>query len=304
MKMRFRHILALLFLLVQVFCLSAQEGASVDADLDRYEVLCGMCMDLRTRVSAGEQVSRSEAQAFINRFLSLNRELKAKEAEMNPSQRRRFVSIGQWFSTGVKPQEHLPVAEVAPFMHNERIRSLSCIDGPMIPDVSDLASVVEPAVPDRSDLDVFLLAELSVPSMSYGIRAGLMVSRFGGYASFRSDFRPSDCEYSCMSDGAMPGGGMFWPSGSTRASAMCVNAGLLVQTLSWLTAYAGAGYGRCSNMWQDVDGKWAQVSDISYKGLSAEAGLILTWKMLGVSAGLSSISFKTLDFSFGLGIRF
>ena len=63
-----------------------------------------MCMDLRTRVSAGEQVSRSEAQTFINRFLALNRDIKAREQEMNPSQRRRFASIGQWFSTGVNPQ--------------------------------------------------------------------------------------------------------------------------------------------------------------------------------------------------------
>lgn len=304
MKIYIRHILVLLFLLVRSFSLSGQENAALDAELDRYDMLCGMCMDLRTRISEGEPVSRNEAQAFINRFLALNRDLKAREQEMNPYQRRRFASIGQWFSTGVKPKEHLPLVKVLPFVANEKITSLPKNDAPVFPDIEEVLPVVDDIVDSRQDLDLILLAELSTPSMSYGIRAGLMVSRFGGYASFRSDFRPSDCEYSCMSDGSMQGGGMFWPGGSSRSSSMCVNAGLLVQTATWLTAYAGAGYGRTSNMWQDMDGKWAQVSDLSFRGMSAEAGVILTWKMLAVSAGLSSISFKTLDFTFGLGIVF
>ena len=174
----------------------------------------------------------------------------------------------------------------------------------MLPDIPEPSSAAGPAGQDGHDLDILLLAEFSVPSMSYGIRAGIMGPCFGGYASFRSGFRPSDFDYACLSDGTMPDGGTFWPGVSARTSAMSVYAGLLVQTVPWLTAYAGAGYGRTSQMWQDVDGRWAQVSDLSFEGPSAEAGAILTWKMLAFSAGFSTVSFKTLDFAIGLGLRF
>ncbi len=304
MKIYIRHILVLLFLLVRSFSLSGQENAALDAELDRYDMLCGMCMDLRTRISEGEPVSRNEAQAFINRFLALNRDLKAREQEMNPYQRRRFASIGQWFSTGVKPKEHLPLVKVLPFVANEKITSLPKNDAPVFPDIEEVLPVVDDIVDARQDLDLILLAELSTPSMSYGIRAGLMVSRFGGYTSFRSDFRPDEYSYTCMSDGSLQGGGVFWSGGESRSSSMAVHGGLLVRTTPWLTAYVGAGYGRTSQMWQDIGGKWAQVSDISFQGLSAEAGAILTWKMLAFSAGLSTVSFKTVSFTFGLGVRF
>lgn len=301
MKMPFRYILTLIFLLVPFLVASAQDTASLDAELDRYEVLCGMCMDLRTRINEGESVSRSEAQAFINRFLSMNRTLKEKEAEMTAVQRKRFASIGQWFSTGVKPQLPLPVEPVEPFVYNGRIEVLSTNDGPMFPAAVPVVELPDTFGPDK---EIILLAEMAVPSMSYGLRAGLMKGRFGGYVSFRSDFRPDDYSYTCRSDGTLEGGGVFWSGGESRSSSLSVNAGLLMKVAPWLSGYVGAGYGRSSYMWQDLNFRWVQVSDISYRGLAAEAGVVLSFNDLVFSAGLSSVSFRTLDFTFGVGISF
>jgi hypothetical protein len=66
----------------------------------------------------------------------------------------------------VKPQEHLPVTQVVPFVCNERITSFSCNDGPLIPDIPQPVFNAEPAVPDSLDPDILLLAEFSAPSMS------------------------------------------------------------------------------------------------------------------------------------------
>ena len=77
----------------------------MDERLDMYEDLCGPCMELKSKVAAGEQVSREEAQSLIDRFLNMNKALKSHESEMSAAQQRRFASIGEWFTTGVRPEK-------------------------------------------------------------------------------------------------------------------------------------------------------------------------------------------------------
>lgn len=302
MKMRFRHILTILITFLMSLEAFAQEKAddSIDADLDIYEVLCGMCMDLRTRINEGETVSRSEAQAFINRFLAMNRELKEKEERMDARQRRRFVSVGQWFSTGVKPVEHLPVMNASLALY-DKLTALSSYGGILIPDMSAHGSVAGMAA--EPGLRTILLAEASAPMLSFGFRAGLMNDRFGGYVSLRSDFHKNEYAYTCNSDGKLPGSGMFWPGDDVRQSTFMANAGLLLAPAKWLTIYLGAGYGQSSFMWEDVRGNWAQVSDISFRGMSAEAGAVFAWKRLAFSAGISTVAMETCAFTFGIGVK-
>ena len=76
-----------------------------------------------------------------------------------------------------------------------------------------------------------------------------------------------------------------------------------MQIVDWLSVYAGAGYGRRTLAWQDIDGNWARVSDWSHKGLTIDAGLLLSWRNLAFSAGLVTLNFKTCIFSLGIGVR-
>lgn len=76
------------------------------------------------------------------------------------------------------------------------------------------------------------------------------------------------------------------------------------QAASWLTFYAGAGYGKRQLLWQDVDGGWAEVSDWSVKGLEMEAGAIFRWNRLAFSAGVSTVRFRTCSATVGVGFCF
>ena len=48
---------------------------------------------------------------------------------------------------------------------------------------------------------------------------------------------------------------------------------LCLLAASWLTFYAGAGYGKRQLLWQDVDGGWAGVSTVRFRTCSATVGV-------------------------------
>lgn len=279
--------------------LSAQE--TVGAELDRYESACEMCLNLKTRLAAGESVSKDEAKVTIDLFLAINRGLKEQEEQMTAFERRRFESIGEWFSTGVKPA--LPVllpAVVGPCLDLQCVTQYQSVLVSMsLPD--------EPVVPQKEtepDLLTYVLFEVDPFSMSYGARTVLTFGRFGGFVSYRSNFDGRVYEYECASSGAIPGGGMFWPSGNDCLCARMYTAGIAFECLPWLAVYAGGGYGERSLMWQDIDAGWAKVADWSQEGVAVDAGILVSWRMFAISAGASSIAFRTFATTVGLGLRF
>ena len=260
METLFRHIFCVAILLLVTFLAAGQER-SMDERLDMYEDLCGQCMDLKAKVGAGEEVSREEAQSLIDRFLNMNKALKSHESEMSAAQQRRFASIGEWFTTGVRSEK-------------------------------------------SKRGDVFLLASLAAPDIAYGLMAGYQHGRWGGYLAFRSNFTSCKTSYSCTSDGNLGNGSQICPSGNEKRSNLMVSGGVLAGATKWLTVYAGAGYGSRKLAWEDVAGNWAAVSDWSRAGFAAECGVIASWHRLTVSAGVSTISFRTASFTCGVGLRF
>ena len=281
METLFRHIFCVAILLFVTFLAAGQER-SMDERLDMYEDLCGQCMELKSKVAAGEQVSREEAQSLIDSFLNMNKALKSHEYEMSEAQQRRFASIGEWFTTGVRPEAVAGTVEVKEAVADIR------------PDVTGASK--------RGD--VFLLASLSAPEMAYGLMAGYQHGRWGGYLAFRSSFTSCKTSYSCASDGSLGNGSQMWPSGNEKRSNLMVGGGVLAGATKWLTVYAGAGYGFRKLAWEDVAGDWAAVSDWSRSGVAAECGVIASWRRLAVSAGVSTISFRTASFTCGVGVRF
>ncbi|MCQ2176320.1 MAG: hypothetical protein MJY41_00080 [Bacteroidales bacterium] len=82
------------------------------------------------------------------------------------------------------------------------------------------------------------------------------------------------------------------------------DTGLSSGPLLRLIAYAGAGYGEKTVFWQDIDGNWMDVSDVSVKGVAAETGCILHLGVFGISFGISSTGFKSAGLKAGLGLVF
>lgn len=299
--MPFKYIIAVLCSFV--VCASALAQSSLDELLNDYEQMCRKCLALRTRIDAGEQVSRDEAKATIDLFVAMNRKLKTLENEMTALQRQHFKDVGEWFTTGVQPVRPsvLPpvVCKIMPDLPVHSSENLL-----VVPD-SWMSEPVEKDYHIQSPpYRYIVLAEIAAPELAYGIRAGVMNRRFGGYVSFRSNFVGADAAYECSSDGRLPNGSTMWAGGAQRNENMAVTAGLLFNTASWLSLYAGAGYGSRQLFWQDIDGQWARVSDWSAKGLTVESGAIFRWNGIAFSAGVSSVGFRTLSGTFGIGYCF
>lgn len=295
------HIIALLLCVFKFQMVKAQE--SLDSELERYEQMCEVCLELKARMSRGEPISREEAKSTIDFFVTTNKRLKSKESEMTSAQRQRFRDVGQWFSTGIRPQVTY-IAEVLPIVECSFPSRLT---------VNDIAGILIP----QQDPDVFpsarlwkyrtdfiLLAEMSAPDLSYGLRAGVKGRTFGGYLAFRSNFVKASADYSCHSDGTLENGSTIWPGGAEKTTSFIASAGFLAQTTPWLILYAGAGYGNRQLLWQDIDGGWAQVSDWSVKGLEAETGAMFRWNRVAFSAGVSTVRFRTCSATVGIGFYF
>ena len=301
MKIPVRHIVTLFLCVFSFHMVKAQE--SLDSELERYEQMCEVCLELKARMARGEQISREEAKATIDFFVTTNRRLKSKEAEMTAMQRHRFRDVGEWFATGVRPPK--------PF-GAESLPDLDCRLPSRLP-VNEFAEIlipqqergVSPSVRLwKYKTDFIILAEMSAPDLSYGLRAGVKGVTFGGYLAFRSNFVKASADYTCHSDGTIENGSVFWPGGAERTASFTASAGFLAQAASWLTFYAGAGYGSRQLLWQDIDGGWAEVSDWSAKGLAMEAGAIFRWNRIAFSAGVSSVKFRTFSATAGVGFCF
>lgn len=83
-----------------------------------------------------------------------------------------------------------------------------------------------------------------------------------------------------------------------------LTAGAMFPVIKNLSFFAGVGAGKCSLSWMDMDGNWANVSNLSFRGIAAEAGITANWRLLAFSAGVTTVKFKTIQVNLGVGIRF
>ena len=263
-------------------------------------------MDIKSKAASGENVSRSLIKSLIDSFLAHNKTLKLQEQDMTAAQRHRFAAIGRWFATGERPE---PVPASLP-------QSDSLLPGPVVAVPFEMLEIdarrhvpgSDGAVPELQSNklrgDVYILAILAAPDMCYGLMVGYIPRRVGAYACFRSSFVSAKSSYSCNYDGVMSSGGSIWPSGQQRRSNLAVTAGALVGATDWLAFNAGLGYGYRRLAWEDIDGQWALVSDWSHSGVAAELGTIVSIRKVAISAGVSTVAFRTAAFTCGVGVRF
>ena len=303
MKRASRHIICLIHALLSAFCLNGQttDAAVSESDelLNRYELACELCLDLKNQVNEGVHVSRKDASDIIDRFVSLNTLIKSSSEDLNPVQRTRFEAISRWFSTGERPlvldhESLVRIMEVTALATSQNSIRIKVI--PTMPDVQ--------ADDGKTGLKTYVLASLSLPLPSYGAMVGIRYGRWGGYARLGSNFRSQDQAYTCLGNGTIEGGGSIWSGGSETRSEFKAGAGVLYGPADWFSIYAGMGYGRSELYWDDIDGNWVKVSDLSFKGPSLEAGVLASWKFLTLGAGVSTISFRRVSLDLCLGVSF
>ena len=298
------HIICFAIFLLSAFPVCAQErnADNLGDKLEQYESLCRTCLNLKQRIASGENVSRNEAKMHIDDFVAMNKELQSVEADMTVVQRLRFSAISSWFSTGVEPQET-----------DTALPQLSCnlAGNSLVATTGSHAAIAEvpsmqaglPAhryVEPRRNL--ILMSSFALPDFSCGLIAGYQYGRWGGYAGFRSNYVSAKTSYSCLSDGSLPYWGSMWSTGRSRKSNLSITAGCLIGLGARFSMYVGTGYGWRTLAWEDVDGEWAEISDWSHRGVAFETGAIFIWKRLAVSAGISTVSFRTCSLNVGVGV--
>lgn len=313
-----RFLTIALLMLLNAALLRAQDDW--DAVLDRYSRICDSCLELRTRIEAGEKVPDRSVTELLGELGRLRTQLGESAGSMTPAQRRRFKEIRQKYEglpavqdsprkTARKPKAAIPPAEQAPEPETrnwEVVDPLPGISADLISlprhnhlTVKPLQIIYEECIPWRLDAAVQM-------QLNAGLAAGIFVAAsrnsWGGYLSARSNFRKVVPSYNVSADGKIEGGGLFWGNGVSDSSFLEISAGPVWLPARWLAIYAGAGYGLNRLVWQDAALKWASVTGYGGNGLAAEAGVILTWKQLDLLGGVWLQNGAA--FTFGAGWRF
>lgn len=136
-----------------------------------------------------------------------------------------------------------------------------------------------------------------VDDVSYGFGLGYMFGRLGIYGKFRSNFNFQSIDYWTIANS-------IWTTGESNVQNIVGTSGMVIRLSSWLYMYTGVGYGRRVLTWEDVNGKWAEVTDYSYNGIAVDAGLKLKFGVFFLSGGVTTINFRYTDMEIGVGIMF
>jgi len=295
---------------INAFCgTNGKDASHIDTLLTRFEYLCEKCMGLKDAINNGKKISRSEALYTIDDFVAMNVRLKADIEMMTPEQKILYERVKLWFSTGKKPKaladrrtvptELPPMSGIAAKETNEN-RSIE-----YMPDMHH-----NPPKSVSHKTEYLVLGSISLPEPSYGVIAGIihrnLYKKFhwGGYAGIRSNFTSVTHKYSCNSAGSIGNGLQFWSNGNSETERFAVTCGLLAGITKWLNLYCGVGYGLRDVFWQDIDGEWAIVKDMSHSGFSTELGAIASWKHLALGIGVSTTAFKTSCLDLSIGVNF
>lgn len=215
------------------------------------------------------------------------------EYEMDEESQKKFIRENL--------EGHLQCLSVS---ESDRPRSLS--DSKTVV-TQDTAEDPDPA----GSLYIFIIPQIGFsPEWNAGAMLGTKFksSNMGVYASYRSNFTSVSSDLSIDSSED--------PShltGSHKVSIQSVTAGLLFQLTEapHIKLNVGAGFGNRNIYWQTTSNQWAEVADRTSKGLVLEAGILYSppkhfWHKPGLtlSAGLSTINFKTIGLTLGIGLSF
>ena len=95
-------------------------------------------------------------------------------------------------------------------------------------------------------------------------------------------------------------------TGDTHRASYAFTAGATHRLLSWLGLFYGMGYGRSSVAWRLADsegGGYVLNEGLSHEGVAAEAGVLLSYKRLSLSASALTVRGELWQAVVGIGIR-
>ena len=340
--MRTLRFLVFIFLAFVPYLCFAQQQSNWDETLDRYELICERCLELKRNQEAGQNVPKESISSLKTQLTMLRNSLLQVQGQMSAAQKARFNMIRQRFgenpaaktisSTKLvkeakapdKKTEKEPVATADEIKIRDTIPSLKLtgVDtGNLVgkADVPVLPDKIEPLKFDKEQQNTkrrneyLIAAQAAVyPLQSYGLMAGILLKAdnnvcWGAYIKGLSDFRFKKITpgYSCDPSGTMDNGKKVWTDGETTGRRFSFSVGGIARLGTHFGLYLGAGYGSSQYYLKDVNDVWVSVSGISARGVILEAGINgFFGRHFYASAGVSSTAFRYIEPQLGIGIRF
>lgn len=142
---------------------------------------------------------------------------------------------------------------------------------------------------------------------SWGVMLTAM-RRVGIFLHAQSDLRSiGHTTAVCEKDGTIAGSGIKpYYTGGTRHSAYMITAGPVHRLCRWLNVFYGVGYGSMRTAWRLAEsegGGYALNDGLSRKGIAGEAGAILTFGRISLSASAATVAGKKWQGTVGIGIK-
>ncbi len=335
MKRAVLSIIALL-LICPVYIMA--QNTDWDKVLDRYEDICGQCITLRDRIVSGEPVSDRAVTSLLQELSQLRNTLQNASGSMTDEQKKRFAAIRDSYSgtttnqestaetdtnpaktTTVKSQEHqqliIQKTVQSPDLSGLEITTPTTSEQQIIVPskigtdhkITNNPLVTESTVSHDFELEAYITAGYNRNLVFGGMIAVGRKPFRSGYISVLTNGSFKGSDYSCLSNGNIQGGGVFWGDGSVADNALFITGGLSVwnSRSGNLSAYLGAGYGINERLWRDISGKWAIVSDLSGRGMLFQAAAAFRFTHIALSPSLIYMpSTNYLLPSIGLGYSF
>lgn len=252
-------------------------------------------------MAQNKSVPRDSLADAMRELNGLKERILWKRDSMTPGQWRRYLAIRDKYFPGRKAKAEDDLLPMPDFN----------ILAPASSEMQDPAVEDERGRKLLSERKIHYIAGLvmAVPDFSAGALAGVTLGRFGIFGEFRSNFKGAASDYDCNSDGTTEDG-YVWSGGEDATSRMQMSLNLSYRLFKPLSVYAGSGYGQKTLLWKDSTGNWARVSDLSYDGISVDAGMMAApftygrLKGLHILAGATYISGGYFDFQAGLAWEF
>ena len=267
-----------------------------DQLLDRYELICRNCVQLRNRKAQGEEISSRRLLALMDELESLRSELKGVSDKMPAAARRRFYAIRQMYATGV-------IADTRPAQlepHSGIALPAAVTAGPPCP--IDQAGPL-PLAPRPWPSRLMVMPSVAAPELAFGVMGAYWGRRMGLWAAARSTFSRHKIAYHGRLDGSA-GGARIWAGGQAATDRLFVSAGPLVRIEKNFALYGGAGYGFRQLCWADNNGAWIGIDDASGRGFCYELGVSLTTGSLALAVGFMSLPKTCSTATFSVGMTF
>ena len=140
------------------------------------------------------------------------------------------------------------------------------------------------------------------PQTSFGATFG-SVKKFGWFVTAASNFNFAAMKSSVTagSDGLVDGEYYYDYTGKSCSSRISAMAGMVVRVAGPVYFKFGAGYGSRVKSWYTADGSLVKISDDSFSGIDAAAGILFNLKGFSFSIDAVTTNFKTVEAKIGLG---